>query len=387
MRIKTIRQIKKLSNKTVFLRADFNVPIKDGNIKDDYKIVATLPTIRFLLRHGCKIIIATHLGKPNGRNKKFSVKPIADRLGQLLDIKIELVDNYWNKSTKELKADLSEKDILILENLRFNSGEEKNNKRFGKLLSKMAQIYVNDAFAVSHRQHASVSVIKKYLPSYAGLLLEKEIKNLNRILKPQKPMVSVVGGNKVQTKIKLVKSLGKKSSVVLIGGALANSFISAYGFEIGKSTVEQDCIKLAKKFKNKNIILPIDVLVGKSKNTTEVLAKPVSQVNKNDIILDIGPRTIKLFANYIRKANTIVWNGPMGYFENSHFKHGTMALVQVVSSRSRGLAFGVVGGGETLEAFKQAKTLDYLDWVSTGGGAMLAYLSGEKMPGLKKIIK
>ena len=387
MKIKTIRQAKKINNQIVFLRADFNVPMKDGKIEDDYKIVVILPTIRFLLRHGCKIVIATHLGKPNGQDKKLSVKPIADRLSQLLDKKIKLVDKYWGRPTDELKADLNKNNILILENLRFCEGEKNNDKKFARLLASMAQLYVNDAFAVSHRRHASVSAIKKYLPSYAGLLLTEEIENLNKILKPQKPMVSVVGGDKTETKIKLVGSLSKKSFMVLVGGALANNFIAAHGFEVGKSFINPTYVKLAKKFKDKNIILPIDVLVGKNKEATEAQAKSISQVGKEDVILDIGPRTIKLFSDYIRKANTIVWNGPMGYSENKCFKHGTMAMAQVFASRSRGPAFGVVGGGETVAALNQAKMIDDIDWVSTGGGAMLAYLSGEKMPGLKGIIK
>jgi phosphoglycerate kinase len=278
-------------------------------------------------------------------------------------------------------------DIVLLENLRFYQGEVKNEKKFGKLLAKMAHIYVNDAFAASHRAHASVSAIKKYLPSYAGLLLAEEIENLNKILKPVKPMVAVIGGNKADTKMKLVDSLRKKSFMVLIGGALANNFIAAHKFEVGKSVISQEYVKLAEKFANKNIILPVDVLVGSGKNVSEARVKPISQVEKNDMILDIGPRTIKLFADYIKKANTIIWNGPMGYSENACFKHGTMAIAQIFASRSRGPAFGVVGGGETVAALKQSKMTEGVDWVSTGGGAMLSYLAGEKMPGLKGIIK
>lgn len=383
VKIKSIRNIKNLADKAVLLRADLNVPIKNGLIKSDYKIVAILPTIRYLLRHNSKIIIITHIGKDN------TAKPVAGRLARLLGRKILFINESAGEKVKQATAKMMPKDIIFLENLRFNHGEEKNDKKFAKLLAEPADIYVNDAFASSHREHASLSAIKKYLPSYAGLLLEKEILNLNKILKPREPLISIIGGAKIQTKILLIKKLAKKSNRILIGGALANNFIAAHGFKIGKSIADKASIKIAAELakKYKNIILPVDVIVAKKINSKNIEVKPVNQVVKDDIILDIGPRTVKLFVSFIRHANTIVWNGPLGYFENKHFKHGTLSIARFVAARSAGYAFGAVGGGETIEALKMAKMEDHVDWVSTGGGAMLTYLGGEPMPGLKGIVK
>ena len=383
VKIKSIRNIKNLAGKIVFLRADLNVPIENGRIKSDYKIVATLPTIRYLLRHNSKIIIATHVDKGN------KAEPIAKRLAQLLGKKILFINDCVGDKVGLAAGKMKDKDIIFLENLRFNPGEEKNDKKFAKALAKFADIYVNDSFGVNHRNHASLSAVKKYLPAFAGLLLEKEILNLNKILEPKQPLISIIGGAKIETKIALIKKLAKKSYRVLIGGALANNFISAHGFKIGKSMADKASIKiaagLAKKYKN--IVLPVDVITAKKIDSKNIEVKPVNQVKKDDIILDIGPQTIKIFVNFIRHANTIIWNGPMGYFENEHFKHGTLTVARFVASRSNGQAFGAVGGGETIEALKMTKMEDYVDWVSTGGGAMLTYLGGEPMPGLKGIMK
>ncbi len=416
MQIKSIRQCKKLTGKKVLLRVGFNVPIRKSEIiLDDYKIVAGLPTIRFLLRHKCKVIIITHLGRPlrskkvEARSKKYnqySVKPIAARLSKMLGRKVKFVDDCvgFKVGTEVSKMSRSPANtagfgipthtsgkngqILMLENLRFHKGEEKNNKKFAKELARLADIYVNDAFGVSHRNHASVSAIKRFLPSYAGILLEQELVNLNKVLRPQKPLILVIGGAKIATKIKLIKKLYKQTRHVLIGGALANNFFAAHKLEVGKSLVDRQSIKFAKQFKKKNVILPIDVVVCKRKDGSgEAVVKNVYTVNKNEIILDIGPETIRLYNSFIKKAKTIVWNGPMGMFEQDHFKHGTLAIARVIAARSGGSTFGVAGGGETVEALKMTKMLDYVDWVSTGGGAMLAYLGGERMPGLTGLIK
>ncbi|MFA6306260.1 MAG: phosphoglycerate kinase [Patescibacteria group bacterium] len=383
MKIKSIRNVKNLAGKAVLLRADLNVPMKNRLIKSEYKIVATLPTIRYLLRHNSKIIIATHMDKDN------SAKPAAKRLAELLNKKILFLNDCAGRKAKEAAGKMENRDIIFLENLRFNPGEEENDKKFARELAGLADIYVNDSFGVDHRDHASLSAIKKYLPSYAGLLLEKEILNLHKILEPKEPLIAIIGGAKIQTKISLIKKLAKKSYRVLIGGALANNFIAAHGFKIGKSLADKASIKIAAELakKYKNILLPVDVIVAKKINSKNAEVKPVNQVAKDDIILDIGPRTVKLFVNFIRQANTIIWNGPLGYFENEHFKHGTLSIARFVAARSTGSAFGAVGGGETIEALKLTKMDHYIDWISTGGGAMLAYLSGEKMPGLKGIVK
>lgn len=384
VKIKSIKQAKNLAGKAVFLRADLNVPIKNKAVKDDYKIIMSLPTIRFLLRHNCRIIISTHLS-----DEAATTKPIVQRLGRLLDKKVKFVTDYFSADTKLVIQKMKAKDIVLLENLRFNRGEEKNDKKFARQLSRLADIYVNDAFAVCHRQHASVVAIKKYLPSYVGLLLEKEIINLEKILKPKQPLISIIGGVKIETKIALLNSLAKKSYRVLIGGALANNFIAAHGFEIGKSVSAKASVKAAAGLikSHKNIILPVDAVVAEKTKSSQTQVKPVNQVKKDEMILDIGPKTIKLFAHYLKQANTIIWNGPLGYFENAHFKHGTLSIARLVATRSTGRAFGAVGGGETIEALKMTKMEHYIDWVSTGGGAMLAFLGGEPMPGLKGIAK
>lgn len=398
MRIKSIRQAKNLSGKIVFLRADFNVPIKNKAIQDDYKIAASLPTIRFLLRHNCRLIIATHLSL-RGR----SAKPISKRLAELLGRKVVFAPYQGMDKIKARAEKMKAKDILLLENLRFYSGEEKNENKFARSLAALADIYVNDGFAVCHRRHASVSAIKKYLPGYAGLLLEKEVLNLEKILKPKQPLISIIGGAKIETKIALIESLARRSYRLLIGGALANNFIAAHGFKIGRSLAGKASVKTAADLikRHKNVILPVDAIVARkadpaklfragsvaSVSGSQVQARPVNQVMADDAILDIGPKTIKLFAHFIKQANTIVWNGPLGYFENPHFKHGTLAIARLVASRSGGRAFGAAGGGETMAALKMTKMEHYLDWVSSGGGAMLAFLAGRPMPGLKGIAR
>lgn len=383
MKVKSIRNVKNLAGKIVLLRADLNAPIKGGKIKDDYKIVAILPTVRYLLRHNAKIIIATHLSGDN------TAEPIAKRLAELMGKKILFIGDCVGRKVASAVAEMAPKDVIFLENLRLNPGEEKNDKKFAKALAGLAEIYVNDAFGVDHRRHASLSAIKKYLPGYAGLLLEKEILNLNKILKPREPLVFIIGGAKIQTKISLIKKLAKMSFRVLIGGALANNFIAAHGYEIGRSVADKAGIKIAAELarKYKNIILPVDVIVAKKIDGKNIEVRPVNRVSADDMILDVGPRTIKLFVSFIRQANTIIWNGPLGYFENDHFKHGTLSIARFVASRSTGSAFGAVGGGETIEALKMTKMEHYIDWVSTGGGAMLTYLGGEPMPGLKGIVK
>lgn len=383
MKLKSIRkEIKKIAGHDVFLRVGFNVPIKGGKIKDESKIIAALPTIRFLLRYKCRIVLGTHLGKPAGKiTKKLSVRPLAARLGALLGAnKVKFTNKIIGDAVeKELKK-IKPGQILFLENLRFNKGEEENSFKFAKSLAKMAEIYVNESFSVSHRNHASVGAIKKILPSYAGILLEKEIANLDKIKKPAKPMVILMGGAKIKTKINLIKNLEKQASKILIGGALANNFFKALGLGVGKSLIDKESVVIAKKLlKNKKIILPLDVIVSTKKG---IAVKLIDEVKKEEAIFDIGPKTIRLYVEIIREAKTIVWNGPVGAFENPQFRHGTLALGQIIAIRSRGKAFGLVGGGETLEALKMTKMEDYVDWVSTGGGAMLAYLGGEKMPGL-----
>ncbi|MDD5032284.1 MAG: phosphoglycerate kinase, partial [Patescibacteria group bacterium] len=238
------------------------------------------------------------------------------------------------------------------------------------------------------RRHASMSAIKKYLPSYAGLLLAEELENLDKIVHPREPLVAVIGGAKIGTKISFLRKISRKSFKVLLGGALANNFFAARRMEVGKSLVDKESIKLAKKLKQKNILLPVDIIVSDKKDGSgEAEVKNVFKVKKNEAILDIGPKTMRLYCRIIKKAQTIIWNGPMGMSEASHFKYGTLSVARAIATRSRGRAFGVVGGGETIAALKMTGMENYVDWISTGGGATLAFLSGAKMPGLSKITK
>jgi phosphoglycerate kinase len=383
MKLKLISSSKLVKDKVIFLRVDFNEPLKNGKMEDETKIIRALPTIRYFLRYRCRIILATHLGEPGGKKiAKLSCRPIAKRLNEILGgnrVKFidEAVGTKVDKAIKKIKPG----EIIFLENLRFNKGEEKNDPAFAKQLAVEADVYINDAFSVCHRANASISAIKKFVPAYAGFLLQKEVAHLDKIRKPVKPFIILMGGAKIKTKINLIKNLEDKAAKILIGGALANNFFKAMGLSVGKSLIDKESVLIAKKLlKNKKITLPIDVVVSRP-DSGEV--KLINEIGKNDVILDIGPQTIMLFSSIIKKAKTLVWNGPLGAFEQPHFRHGTVAVGQAIASRSRGKTFGVVGGGETLEALKMTKMEGYVDWVSTGGGAMLSYLGGEKMPGLE----
>lgn len=389
MKINSLKKIKNLKGKTVFLRVDFNVPLKDGKIENDYRIKAGLETINYLLTKGACLVIASHLGRPKGCEPAFSLSPVAARLKVLLKRPVKFLSEAVSpKTTIAVKA-LKPGEIVMLENLRFNEGEYQNDNKFAQKLATLADIYVNDAFADCHRAQASVAAMEKYLPSYAGLLVEKEILALNKILKPKKPLVIIIGGAKIETKAPLISKLYSAASQILIGGALANNFLKFQGLEIGESMVDDNFAPYIKEFyKMKKlapkIILPFDLVVKTKAGRAQVVA--AEEVKKGDTILDIGPATITNFSFYIKKAKTLVWNGPLGKFEEASFKHGTLAIAHLVAARSSGLAYGVVGGGETVEALQLTKMAEYVDWVSTAGGAMLTYLSGGKMPGLSKII-
>lgn len=390
MRIKSLTECRNLKGKKVLLRVDFNVPLKNNRVADDYRIIAGLPTIEYLLKQEAKIIIIGHLGEPKrGFEKALSLKPVAAYLQKLLKRKIKFIPEIDGvKIAKTIKT-FKNGEIIFLENLRFYPGELDNNDKFAQELAGFADLYVNDAFAVCHRNQASVSAIKKYLPSYAGLLLSEEVKALAKIIKPKKPLVVIMGGAKISTKAPLISKLYPPAAAVLIGGALANNFWKFQKINIGKSLYDKGSEADIKKFFKRGklipkIILPLDVIV-KTKDGRAICKKPTA-VSSGDLIYDIGPETISLYAAYIRRAQTLVWNGPLGKFEENSFKHGTITVATSVAARSKGRAYGVVGGGETITALKMTKMIEYVDWVSTAGGAMLTYLGGGKMPGLSKII-
>ena len=372
-----------IKNKKVFLRVDFNVDLDEkGNILSDFRIKAVIPTIQFLLSADVgKIIIASHLGKPKGKDEKLSLKSIAEYLGKLLNQPVVFVDDCIGEKVK-LEIEKSPlQSIIVLENLRFYEGEESNNMDFAKELANLADIFVNDAFGVCHRENASIVAITNFLPSYAGLLLEKEIENLDKINNNfEKPLVLILGGAKISTKLPLINKFLDKADKILLGGGLVNTILKANGKEIGQSIFESELLKEAQVLNAENIIMPNDFLIGKSLNDNQARAVLAGNVNINDWILDIGPETLNNFVKIISNAKTIVWNGPVGYSENPVFRQGTNKIIEAIVSSQ---VFSVVGGGETLLALEQAKVLEKISFVSTGGGAMLSYLSGEEMPGLK----
>jgi len=391
MKIKSIKQIRSLEGKRVLLRLDLNVPIRRNKVVELYKLNMALDTIKYLQAKDAKIIIISHLGRPKGqRDKTYSLEPVAVALEKIMQTKIKFSKQIIGQGIVKKTKSLKNKEILLLENLRFEAGEKENSIEFAKSLAELADVYVNDAFAVSHRSQASVDKIKKYLPSYGGLLLEEEINNLSLVFKPKKPFLAVIGGAKISTKIKLLENLSKSADKILIGGALANTLYLALGNEVGKSLVDDDSLVWAKSFMKQKrlkdkIKLPSDFLVENAKK--EVVLKKAKNINKSDRIYDIGPDSILEFSKEIKKAHTLIWNGPLGMFEKKKFKQGTMSIARSLALQSKKEAICIVGGGETVEALSVLNYREYINWISTGGGAMLAFLAKENMPGLKGLIK
>ena len=378
-----------LENKTVLVRVDYNVPIEEGRVSDDTRIRATLPTIRFLQQKNCKLILATHLGRPDGKVvPELKLEPIAKKLKELLQTKkiIKLNDCLGKESKTKIERG-KEKDIFLLENLRFYKEEKENNPIFAHSLANLAEIYINEAFAVSHRKHASVDAITNFLPSIAGPLLEKEITNLNKALEPIHPSVWLMGGAKLD-KVDLIEQALQKADYILIGGALAFAFLKAKMISVGMSKVDAASVdtarKILQKSSSKKIILPVDFVTGNEFSMmadTEVV--PFNQIKSHQIALDIGPESVKLFKTYLRKAHTIVWNGPLGKFEWAKFAAATRELGRFIGKLT---AISICGGGETAKAIKKFHLQD-LTHVSTGGGASLMFLSGKKLPGIEALEK
>ncbi len=395
MKLRTIRDIKGLRDKKVLLRIDANVPVKDGKVLDEFRLWAVRPTIEYLTGRGAVVVIIAHLGRPDGkRNEKYTLKPIAKRLSQILGRVVTFVPELGGPHAKRLVEAAVPGQVFMLENLRFDRGEESNGGSFAKKLSQFGEVYVNDGFAVSHRAHASVSAITRFLPSYAGLLMERELKILGGLLaKPKRPSVAIIGGAKIGTKIGLIKKLAAAYDKVLVGGGLINPILVAKRFEIGNSLLDKvDQATLAPILKLKNLVMPVDVLVGNAdKPAAPIRSVPIATgtpfviCRKPEGIVDIGPRTMLAWGLLVKRAKTVVWNGPMGIFEVPRFAHGTMALAQAIASRAKGRALGVVGGGETVEAMYKTGMAKWVDHISTGGGAMLEFLEGKVLPGVKPL--
>jgi phosphoglycerate kinase len=402
--IKSVSSVK-VKGKRVFLRVGFDVPLaKDMtggySVADDTRIKMALPTINYLIKSGARIVLASHLDRPKGWENDKSLWPAATRLSELLNRKVIKVsdrlpdyavphifflENDITKSNPaELIAKLRDGDILFLENLRFYEEEENNSEKFIELLASMADVYVNEAFSVSHRKEASIYGVATKLKSFAGLELMQEIKALNKVTKnPKKPLVIMMGGAKIEDKLPTLNNLARHASHILIGGAVANTIFKARGYEIGKSQAASlsAAVELDRNFKQK-IILPVDVVVAKSLDG-QPRAVAINKVQPDDQILDIGPETIKEFSEYIKQARTLIWNGPFGLIEYPKFAYGSKAISQVFAARSKGLAYGLVGGGETVEVIDQAHVAEFIDHISSGGGAMLDLLAGKTLPGIK----
>jgi len=391
MPIRTVDQLE-LKGKRVFIRVDFNVPLSERNeITDDTRIVLSLPTIRFVIEAGGKTILASHLGRPKGkRDLKFSLTPIAKKLSLLLEKKVVLAVDCVGEEVQRQIGGMKKGEVLLLENLRFHSEEERNEENFSKALASLCDVYVNDAFGAAHRAHASTEGMTRYVKTVAaGFLMMKEIENLEKALaSPVKPYVAILGGAKVSDKIAVIQNLLDKVSTLLVGGGMAYTFLKAKGFQVGKSLIEEDQIdfslNLLERAKGKTkLLLPSDHIAAEK---MDVQAK--REIVKNDkipldwICLDIGPETVKAFSEEIKSAKTIVWNGPMGVFELEPFSQGTFAIAKAIASSS---AFSIVGGGDSVAAVNKAGVADRISHISTGGGASLEFLEGKKLPGIETL--
>jgi len=379
-------------NKNVLVRCDFNVPLSEnGEVVEDFRIKATLPTIDYLIKKGAKVILISHLGDPKeAKNKeemikKFSLKPVAERLEKLLKIKIKFLPDCLGPAVEKEVNQLKEGEVVLLENLRFYDEEKKNDENFVKNLAKMADVYINDAFSVCHRPHASVVGLPKYLPSAAGFLLEKEVKILTKVLeKPWRPLIVIIGGAKVATKIAVIEQFLKNADHLLMGGDTANSILVGKGICLGNlffdnkevvERIEKIDLTLPK------IHLPIDGVIALASRKENYFRKgAIGSVKKEEKVFDIGPETIKIFSKIIKEGKMIFWSGPLGMFEEKEFENGTKEIAQVITRNH--LAFKIVGGGDTILAVNKFGLLDKFDHVSTGGGAMLEFLSGKSLPGL-----
>lgn len=379
--MKSIKEAK-VKNKTVLLRVDFNVPIEKGAVTDDSRIKASLPTINHLRKKGAKIILISHLGRPDGKvNEELRMLPVAKRLEKIIKQTVHCQPDCIGSDVEEAASSMHQGDVLLLENLRFYPQEEANDPNFAAKLASIADIYCNDSFGTAHRAHASVAAVTEYLPSYAGFLLEKEVKTLSKLFTPKKPFIVIMGGAKVSDKIKVIDSLLKKADALLIGGAMALTFLAALGNETGKSKIEPDKLELARqilKKHKKKIILPIDLTLDTKKNVS------AHSMPKNAAALDIGPQTCAIYCEIIKLAKTVFWNGPLGLFEKKPFDKGTLQIAKTIAKSK---ALSVIGGGDTLSAAKQAKLEKAFTHASTGGGASLEFLEGKKLPGITALEK
>ena len=387
--------MKNLRNKNikglkVLVRCDLNVPIKNGKVLDDFRIKKLIPTIDYLRNQGAKIILITHLGEPKGRDLSFSVRPVAKRLWELVQGRLKFVNDTIGKKVEKEIDEMKEGDIVVLENLRFYKEEEQNDDNFSRSLARLGDIFVQDAFGACHRNHSSIVGITKYIDSFPGLLLEEEIRVLSdALVSPDRPLVSIVGGFKVSSKIKVIKSLLDKSDYLLLGGRVANSLLISKGLYVKDllSSEEEELMEVAKEINltDPKLQLPIDGVMGLI-NFDEDYSRigGIGSIRKEEDVYDIGPETIEKYKNILSTAKTIIWNGPLGYFEKEKFSKGTKEIAKMIGQINREV-FSIVGGGETVEAIQKLGIENQFDHISTGGGAMLDFIAGKELPGIKAL--
>lgn len=387
MNKKSVRDVE-VSGKKVFVRVDFNVPLENGQITDDTRIRETLPTIRFLAEKGAKVILASHMGRPKGQVvEELRLTPAAARLSELLDKPVAKADESIGESVKAQIAKLNDGDVLLLENVRFHAGEEKNDPELAKAFAELADLYVNDAFGAAHRAHASTEGIAHHLPAVSGLLMEKELEVLGKALhNPERPFTAIVGGSKVKDKIAVIENLLNIADNLLIGGGLSYTFLKAQGYEIGKSLVDNEKLDLTlsflKKAKEKgcNLMLPVDIVVGDDfSNDANTKVVPINEIPADWEGFDIGPKTRELYADVIAKSKLVVWNGPMGVFELNPYLNGTKAVAEACAKTE---GYTVIGGGDSAAAAEKFHLADKMDHISTGGGASLEFMEGKALPGV-----
>ena len=389
---KTVKDIE-VKGKRALVRCDFNVPLKDGVITDDIRIVSALPTIRYLMEGGAKVILMSHLGRPDGEPKKeFTLAPVAERLSKLLGTEVKFVssDTVVDDKVREAAAELKDGEVMLLENVRFRKEETKNGADFARELAQLGDFFVNDAFGTAHRAHASTAGVADYLPAVSGFLIEKEVEFLgNAVENPKRPFVAIMGGAKVGDKIPVIENLLKKVDTLIIGGGMAYTFFKSQGLEIGTSILDKDNVELAAELLKKaeaagvKMLLPVDCVCGKEfKNDTEYAVFDRDKIPADMMGLDIGPETAKLYAQAVSDAATVVWNGPMGVFEMPNFAKGTRAVAEALAESS---AVTVIGGGDSAAAVEQFGLADKMTHISTGGGASLEFLEGKVLPGIAVI--
>jgi phosphoglycerate kinase len=391
---KTVRDVE-VGGRRVFLRADLNVPLDDGRITDDTRVRASVPTIVYLLERGASVVLASHLGRPKGKvNDALRLKPVADRLSQLLGRPVRLTGDALGAGVQLAVDKLQPGDLLMLENLRFHAEEEANDPGFAKALAGFADLYVDDAFGSAHRAHASTEGITHYLPAVAGLLLEREVEALSRLLKrPAKPFHTLIGGAKIAGKLEVLEALLNRCQAILVGGGMANTFLAARGHAMGKSLVETDQLENAERImaearrKRVRFMLPTDAVIAPQIHyRARIETVSIDAIPKDQMVVDIGPETVAAYTEHLAKARTIFWNGPMGVFEIASFADGTTAIARYIAERTGAGVVTIVGGGDSVAAVEQLGVADRMTHVSTGGGASLEFVEGKSLPGVEALL-